>query len=81
MRGQLVLGLAAIALMSGTAVAAESKKKSGKDPNQVVCKFETETGSRLARRKVCMTRAQSEDLRHQQRQVMERAQVNRQTNY
>lgn len=81
MKGHLVLGLAAVALVSTGAVAQERKKKSGKDPNEVICKYETETGSRLVRRKVCQTRAQMDALRASQRDVIERAQVNRQTDF
>lgn len=53
--------------------------KQGKDPNEVVCEREQDPGSRLASAKVCHTRAEWADLRHQDRQMLDQAQTLRGT--
>jgi hypothetical protein len=45
------------------------------DPNEVVCQRESVVGSRLATRRVCMTRQQWADRRSQDRQDTERSQL------
>jgi len=50
---------------------------SAADPNEVVCEKQEVTGSRLAHRKVCMTRAQWQDARRQDRAATEKAQTER----
>ena len=47
------------------------------DPNEIVCKKEESTGSRLGAKRVCMTRVQWADRQLQDRQELERAQVQR----
>lgn len=47
------------------------------DPNEVICEKQGETGSRLATKRVCMTRGQWADLKSQDRQETERVQVQR----
>ena len=47
------------------------------DPNQLVCEKQEVAGSRLATRRVCMTRAQWADLRLQDRQEIEKIQTRR----
>jgi invasion protein IalB len=47
------------------------------DPNKVVCETQSVVGSRLATRRVCMTRAQWADLRSQDRQEIDKVQVRR----
>lgn len=49
--------------------------KKAKDPNEIVCEKQQEPGSRLASAKVCHTRAEWADLRHQDRQMIDRAQT------
>lgn len=49
------------------AVAAED---SDSDDQKVICKREKETGSNLAARRVCMTRAQWDELREQTKREM-----------
>lgn len=48
-----------------------------KDPNEIVCEKQKVPGSRLAVAKVCKTRAEWADLRHQDRMDLERAQTQR----
>ena len=49
------------------------------DPNEIICEKQEVTGSRLATRRVCRTRAEWADLRLQDRQETERVQVQRGT--
>ena len=57
--------------------ASRQSAKSAPDPNEIVCEKEQELGSRLVHHKVCMTRAQWEDSRRQDRQAIEKAQMQR----
>lgn len=59
---------------SATAQAANPAKQA-KDPNEVVCEKQQDPGSRLVSAKVCHTRAEWADLRHQDRQMIDRAQT------
>lgn len=65
------------AVIPATAMAAEddSKARKAPDPDEVVCVSEPELGSRLVRRRTCMTRAQWAERRLQDRQTVERSQV------
>ena len=47
------------------------------DPNQIVCEKQEVIGSRLQTKRVCMTRAQWADARLQDRQDLEKIQVQR----
>jgi hypothetical protein len=47
------------------------------DPNEVVCERQEVIGSRLATKKVCMTRSQWADAKAQDRQDVEKAQTMR----
>lgn len=49
------------------------------DPNRQICQTLAETGSRLSRRRVCMTSAQWEEHRQQTKDSLERAQSNGRT--
>ena len=53
------------------------KVKQPNDPNEVVCERQESTGSRIASRRVCMTRAQWADRQLQDRQELERVQIQR----
>ena len=55
--------------------AAKSAKT--RDPNRTICETSLETGSRLAKRRVCMTAAEWDERRRQDRQLVDRAQVQR----
>jgi invasion protein IalB len=52
-----------------------SKATVGAD--EVICERQVVIGSRLAHRKVCMTRSQWEDARRQDREAVEKAQMQR----
>ena len=54
---------------------AKPAKRAPLDPNQIVCEKEEVLGSRLATRKVCMTRAQWAEQRRTDRENVERSQT------
>jgi len=51
--------------------------RTGPDPNEIICEKQEVLGSRLASRKICHTRAEWADLRLQDRQELEKAQIRR----
>ena len=61
---------AAAAPKSGPATAA-----GGADPNEVICEKVEITGSRLAVKRVCLTRAEWADRRLQDRNATEKMQI------
>lgn len=52
----------AAAKSSGTAPMSAS----GSDPNRVICKTETETGTRLGGKKICLTAREWDEYEYQQ---------------
>lgn len=71
--GALFLSAAAMA----QAPSRSASKSGSYDPNQTICRTIGETGSRLARSRVCMTRAQWDERRREARENVERGQINR----
>jgi hypothetical protein len=71
--------LAAFTLLSlgATASAGQSpsQQKPPRDPNERICEDIVLTGSRLASRRFCGTRAEWEDKRRQDREAVEKAQL------
>ena len=64
--------------LSQTQAAAPSAPPAGlADPNEVVCEKQEVTGSRLAARRVCRTRAEWAEARRLDRQEVEKVQTNR----
>lgn len=59
-----------------SAPSADQTKKA-KDPNEIICEKQRDPGSRLVSAKVCHTRAEWADLRHQDRQMVDEAQTRR----
>lgn len=51
--------------------------KNARDPNEVVCEKQEEIGSRIATKRVCMTRSQWAEQRRLDRQDVEKAQIDR----
>ena len=73
-----VAGLWAGSLLAQTAQQSSNlQAKKALDPNEVVCEKQLVPGSRLATKRVCMTRAQWADLRAQDREEIEKVQVRR----
>lgn len=66
--------LAALTLVPTAAVAGD-KKAEQKDPNRVVCEKQEVVGSRLATKRICMTVAEWEAKRLEDRQAIDKAQT------
>jgi hypothetical protein len=68
-----IVVFAALSLAPAIA-AAETKKADTKDPNRVICEKQEVLGSRVATKKVCMTAAQWEDRRREDRDAIDKGQ-------
>lgn len=78
----LLAGFAMPALaQTSTAAPAQPQTtaKPANNPNEIVCEKREVTGSRLGAKRVCMTRAQWADRQLQDRQELERVQIQRGT--
>jgi hypothetical protein len=60
-----------------TTLPQQPPRTAAPDPNQVICEKQEVVGSRLAVRRVCKTRAQWADDRLQDRQEVEKVQIQR----
>lgn len=69
-----VLLVAGAALLPAVAWA-EDKKSDDKDPNRMVCEKQEVVGSRLGTKRVCMTAAEWAAKRREERQMIDRSQV------
>jgi hypothetical protein len=58
-------------------VVGEHPNKKTRDPNEVICEKQQEIGSRLASKRVCMTRSQWQEQRRLDRQDLDKAQMQR----
>jgi hypothetical protein len=73
------------ALLVSTAASAQPSSSpsangaAAPDPNAMICRNQRETGSMLARTRVCKTRAEWEAERRDNRQQIDRNQANRTT--
>jgi hypothetical protein len=76
MIGRYVIALGVAALVGSAAMAAETGSKSN-DPNKMVCRTISETGSRLSKTRACHTQAEWAELRRQTRQTVEHIQDER----
>lgn len=81
MRGSVSFVLA-VALTAATAFVAQAQSGSGQaaatasEADKQICKKEKETGSRLAAKKVCRTKAEWDEFYRQQRAETEQMQRN-----
>ena len=74
----LLVAMTAPAIAQAPAAQAPAaQEKQPNDPNEVVCEKQESTGSRIASRRVCMTRAQWAERKLQDRQELERVQIQR----
>ena len=71
------LSSAGSAFAQPTQVPAEPTAKKMLDPSEVVCEKQEVLGSRVATKRICMTRSQWADLRSQDRQEIEKVQTRR----
>jgi hypothetical protein len=70
-------GLSTVSMAQTTQAPAGQPPKKVFDLNEVVCEKQLVPGSRLATKRVCMTRAQWADLKSQDREEIEKVQVRR----
>lgn len=72
--------LAALGTLSfsspGYSQQSPSQQKPAADPNERVCEDIVQTGSRIATKRFCGTRAEWEDKKKQDREAVEKAQLN-----
>ena len=73
----LCAAAAPVAAQTAAPTTAPAAKGSTLDPNKVICEKQEVVGSRLATRRVCMTRSQWADLRNQDRQQLDKVQTRR----
>ena len=73
----IIAALALIPAAAAAATAADEKKTEAKDPNRIICEKQSVVGSRLTTKRVCMTAAEWEIRRREDREAVEKAQVNR----
>jgi len=52
-----------------------SAQQAAPDPNEKICEDVIQTGSRIASKRICATRAEWEDKRRQDREAVEKAQL------
>jgi predicted secreted protein len=67
--------LLAVALAAPAAADPGSSARKAKDPNEMICEKQQVLGSRLAAKKVCMTRAQWEEQRRADQQLISKSQL------
>lgn len=72
--GTMISFALALPAAAQNSTAPAAKKKT--DPNEVVCEKQTVIGSRLATKKVCLTRSQWAEQRQNNRDLVNRSQVN-----
>lgn len=71
-----VVGIvAALALVPAVAIA--ENKPAAKDPNRIICERQGDVSSRVATKRVCMTAAEWEIRRREDREALEKAQLSR----
>src|SRR5687768_11611037 len=70
----LVAAVAGALIAAPVAAADTASAQARYDPNERICEKMIVTGSRLASKKVCMTRAQWDERRRGDRDAIERAQ-------
>jgi hypothetical protein len=56
------------------AIAAAEEKKDAKDPNRIICERQKSTESRVATKRVCMTAAEWDERKREDRDAIEKGQ-------
>jgi hypothetical protein len=74
---RVTIGIIAALSLIPAAAWAEDKKPDAKDPNRVICEKQGEVGSRVSVKRVCMTAAEWEIRKREDREALEKAQLNR----
>lgn len=70
----ITLSFVGLALSAAAAAADPPAGKPPRDPNEVVCERQEVLGSRLNTKRVCMTRAQWQEQRMQDRMDLDKSQ-------
>lgn len=70
-----IVGLAAVSLTPAYAQQNPSQQRPAADPNERVCEDIVQTGSRIAAKRFCGTRAEWADKKRQDREAVEKAQM------
>ena len=71
----LALSLPVVSPVQAMTGEKKTPQAAGEDPNEKVCENITLVGSRLAKKRVCATRAEWADRKLQDRQAVEKAQT------
>jgi len=71
----LVMSSPAVSQTAGQPASPQPTAKKVPDPNEVICEKEQDSSSRLASKRVCMTRSQWAEQRRLDRQDVEKAQT------
>ena len=71
--------LLAAAAASAQTPPAHARQGATYDPNETICRTVSESGSRLNRSRICMTRAEWDQRRREMRQNIDQAQTMRGT--
>lgn len=74
-RGCHLVVMIALAGLLPSAGVAETETKSKDDPGELICRSEPVLGSRLVKKKYCLTRSQWDERRASDRQIIERSQM------
>jgi Spy/CpxP family protein refolding chaperone len=69
---RIVLGLAALSAAAPPVQAAPAKKD---DPGKVICRTLPELGSRLAEKRVCLTREQWRQQKEMEQQTLDKMRI------
>jgi len=75
----LPLFLNVLILLAAAPGAVTGRRPPDNGPNQIICRQEALTGSRVSNRRVCRTRAEWSEHRREYRTAVERAQDQSQT--
>jgi hypothetical protein len=68
---RILLAAITISLCAGVGMTAPKKAR---DPNKVICKYDSESGSRLKKTRSCHTQQEWDELRRQTKQNVDRIQ-------
>jgi hypothetical protein len=75
MKKLVLLALAAAPAVALAAPATQSAPRSAEDPHRMICRTISDTGSRLARHRLCMTADEWAQQRRELRNNVDRAQT------
>ncbi len=77
MKSLVSVALIAAFGLSTVALAEEAEKQDSKNPDRMICRAEEQIGTRLSKKKVCMTAQQWKEQRRLSRMEIDRNQSNR----